>query len=66
MHTIKIQMETEELPHDFRTNNETYTIRVNASGIFANAHNSFGVARALATLAQLVRNVNYQSDTYQI
>ena len=51
MHTIKIQMETAELPRDFQANNETYSIRVNASGIAVSAHNSFGVARALATLS---------------
>lgn len=51
LHTISIRMETAELPRDFRTNNETYSVRVNESGIFLHANNSFGVARALATLS---------------
>ena len=64
IHTITIEMETEELPRDFRTNNETYSVRANESGIFVSTHNSFGVARALATLSQVIRSVNYQKNTY--
>ena len=51
VHTVAVEMETPELPKDFRTNNESYSVSVNDSGVFVHAHNSFGVARALATLS---------------
>lgn len=53
---LMIYIETKELPIDFKHNNETHQIVVNNSGIIINAHNSFGVARALASVSQLIHS----------
>lgn len=46
-----ITLQTKELPVDFKHNNESHEVIVNNSGIFINAYNSFGTARALASLS---------------
>ena len=51
---LVISLTTAEPPRSPTTGNEEYTVVVNGSGIFVSAYDTYGVSRALATVAQLI------------
>ncbi|CAL6077244.1 Beta-N-acetylhexosaminidase [Hexamita inflata] len=52
--TVIISISTDQPPVDFKSANESYSIITDSTGIKISADNSFGVARALSTLSQII------------
>lgn len=54
---VAFSIRTLDIPKSFKVSNDSYTLVANTSGVFITSENTYGAARALATLVQVIGEI---------